>query len=137
MNIELGKIGVFKKDLMELKLYIKSLSDVDIRKVNESRILFLINKIERLKNDFAAYESNNSMLSYDYLKLKLDYEKLLLDFKKIKHDLNLEIKVKINNAEWIEFKEKAAKKNLTHEQILRIFIHKFNDNPDLINELIK
>jgi hypothetical protein len=110
MNIELGKIGVFKKDLMELKLYIKSLSDVDIRKVNESRILFLINKIERLKNDFAAYESNNSMLSYDYLKLKLDYEKLLLDFKKIKHDLNLEIKVKINNAEWIEFKEKAAKK---------------------------
>jgi DNA-dependent RNA polymerase auxiliary subunit epsilon len=128
---------VFKKDLMELKLYIKSLSDVDIRKVNESRILFLINKIERLKNDFAAYESNNSMLSYDYLKLKLDYEKLLLDFKKIKHDLNLEIKVKINNAEWIEFKEKAAKKDLTYEQILRIFIHKFNDNPDLINELIK
>jgi DNA-dependent RNA polymerase auxiliary subunit epsilon len=127
MNIELGKIGSFKKDLMELKLYIKSLSDVDIRKVNESRILFLINNINRLKNDFAAYESNKSMLSYDYLKLKLDYEKLLLDFKKIKHKLNIEVKFKLNNAEWIEFKEKVARKDLDHEQILRNFICKFNE----------
>lgn len=127
MSIEIGKIGTFKKDLMELELFIKSLSDIDIRKVNESRILFLINNISRLKNDFAAYESNKSMLSYDYLKLKLDYEKLLLDFKKIKHKLNIEVKFKLNNAEWIEFKEKAVRKDLDHEQILRNFIRKFNE----------
>lgn len=105
----------------------KSLEKVDIKKINEKKILLIPNKLELINYEFVAYESDKHILSYDYLKLKLDYEKVLLDFKKIKDNLNLEIKFKINSLEWVEFKEKAATKDLDHEQILRNFIRKFNE----------
>lgn len=133
MDFKTTRIEQIKTSLETLRERFTAIKTNKSKEIEELKILSFVENMELLKGYFESLENEKSI---EIEKLKEEFESIKNEYEQMKTKKNTLANIRINSAEWTEFQVAADKKGLSSSALLRLFISKFIDDPDIIKEIM-
>lgn len=133
MDFKTSRIKQIQTALETLRERFQEIKINEFKEIKDLKILSFVENIELLEGYFESLEAEKSI---EIEELKEEFKRIKSEYQQLKKEKNKLANIRINSAEWIEFQAAAEKKGLSSSALLRLFISKFIDKPDIINEII-
>lgn len=133
MDFKTSRIKQIKTALETLRERFQEIKTNEFKEIEDLKILSFVENIELLESYFESLAAEKSI---EIEELKEEFQQIKSEYEKLKNEKNKLANIRINSAEWVEFQAAAEKKGLSSSALLRLFIKKFNEDSDIINEII-
>jgi len=133
MDFKKTRIKQIKSSLETLRDRFEVLKNNDFKELEDIKILGFVQGMELIESYFESLDADDPM---EVEELKAEYEEIMREYEELKKEKDTTAIIRLNTADWVEFKEKADKKGFSSSAILRKFIKEFNKNPDIFSKLV-
>jgi Skp family chaperone for outer membrane proteins len=133
MDFKTSRIKQIKTALETLRERFQEIKTNEFKEIEDLKILSFVENIELLEGYFESLAAEKSI---EIEELKEEFQRIKSEYEKLKNEKNKLANIRINSAEWVEFQAAAEKKGLSSSALLRLFIKKFNEDSDIITEIL-
>lgn len=133
MDFKETRIKQIETGLETLRDKFKVLKNNDFKELEDIKILAFVQGLELIENYFESLDSDDPI---EVEELKAEYDKIMEEYDQLKKEKDTTAIIRLNSADWIEFKNKADKKGFSSSAIIRKFIMEFNKDPDILSKII-
>jgi hypothetical protein len=133
MDFKTSRIKQIKTALETLRERFTAIKTNEFKEIEDLKILSFVENIELLESYFESLAAEKSI---EIEELKEEFQRIKSEYEKLKNEKNKLANIRINSAEWVEFQAAAEKKGLSSSALLRLFIKKFNEDSDIITEIL-
>lgn len=133
MDFKTSRIKQIKTALETLRERFTAIKTNEFKEIEDLKILSFVENIELLESYFESLAAEKSI---EIEELKEEFQQIKSEYQQLKKEKNKLANIRINSAEWVEFQAAAEKKEFSSSALLRLFIKKFNEDSDIITEIL-